>query len=134
MRPALEAQVARLGLSDRVQLLGRVPDAELITLLAGARAMVFAPFEEDYGYVTLEAFLSRKPVITASDSGGTLEFVEHDVNGYVADPSPDGLADAIARLANDAATAARLGDAGYQRARLITWDGVVEQLVGAAGR
>ena len=32
--------------------------------------MVFAPFDEDYGYVTLEAFEARKPVVTASDSGG----------------------------------------------------------------
>ena len=36
----------------------------------------YAPFDEDYGYVTLEAFLARKPVITTTDAGGTLEFVE----------------------------------------------------------
>jgi glycosyltransferase involved in cell wall biosynthesis len=51
--------------------------------LCGLSAVLFAPYQEDYGYVTLEAFLSRKPVITARDSGGTLEFVEDGVNGYV---------------------------------------------------
>jgi len=131
-RAALAARIDALGLGDRVRLAGRVDDADLIDLLAGARALLFTPFEEDYGYVTLEAFLARKPVITTSDAGGPLEFVEHDVNGLVAAPEPGALADAIARIAGDAAAAARLGDAGYARARLISWDGVVEQLMTAA--
>ena len=131
-RAALAARVEALGLGDRVRLAGRVDDAELIELLAGARALLFTPFEEDYGYVTLEAFLAHKPVITTTDSGGPLEFVEDGVNGLVAAPAPDAVADAVARLASDAAAAARLGEAGYARARLITWDGVVEQLMTAA--
>ena len=131
-RAALAARIEALGLSDRVRLAGRVPDAELIELLAGARALLFAPFEEDYGYVTLEAFLAKKPVITTSDAGGPLEFVEHDVNGYVTAPDAEALAAAVTRLAANASEAARLGDAGFARARLITWDGVVEQLLAAA--
>jgi len=131
-RTALAARIQALGLGDRVRLAGRVEDAELIDLLAGARALLFTPFEEDYGYVTLEAFLARKPVITTTDAGGPLEFVEHDVNGLIAAPSPEAIAESIARLANDASAAARLGDAGYARARLITWNGVVEQLMSAA--
>jgi glycosyltransferase involved in cell wall biosynthesis len=133
-REALAAKVRALGLSDRVRLAGRVGDDELIELLAGARALLFAPFEEDYGYVTLEAFLARKPVITTTDAGGPLEFVEHDVNGLVAAPSAEALGDALARLASRTSDAARLGDAGHARARLITWDGVVEQLLVAAGQ
>jgi glycosyltransferase involved in cell wall biosynthesis len=131
-RAALAARIEALGLGDRVRLAGRVEDAELIELLAGARALLFTPFEEDYGYVTLEAFLARKPVITTTDAGGPLEFVEDGVNGLVAAPSPDAVAGAIARLAADAAAAARLGEAGHARARLISWDGVVEQLMSAA--
>ena len=133
-RTALEARVAALGLGSRVRLLGRVPDAELIDLLAGARGLLFTPFEEDYGYVTLEAFLARKPVVTTSDSGGPLEFVEHGVNGYVAEPAPGAIASVIAQLGDRAPTAAQLGDAGYERARLITWDGVVERLIASARR
>jgi glycosyltransferase involved in cell wall biosynthesis len=131
-RAALAARIESLGLGDRVRLAGRVEDAELIELLAGARALLFTPFEEDYGYVTLEAFLARKPVITTTDAGGPLEFVDDGVNGLVAAPSPDAVAEAIARLAADAATAGRLGEAGHARARLITWDGVVERLMSAA--
>jgi len=50
----------------------------------------------------------------------------------VAAPTPDAVADAVARLAGDASEAARLGEAGHARARLISWDGVVEQLMSAA--
>jgi glycosyltransferase involved in cell wall biosynthesis len=131
-RAALAARIEALGLSDRVRLAGRVDDAQLVELLAGARALLFTPFEEDYGYVTLEAFLARKPVITTTDAGGPLEFVEDGVNGLVAAPTPEAVGDAVARLAGDAAAAAALGEAGHARARLISWDGVVEQLMSAA--
>ena len=64
------------------------------------------PFDEDFGYVTLEAFLSRKPVITATDSGGPLEFVDDGVNGSIIAPQPESLADAINRYAADRRRAA----------------------------
>ena len=131
-RAALAARIEALGLGQRVRLAGRVEDAGLIELLAGARALLFTPFEEDYGYVTLEAFLARKPVITTTDAGGPLEFVDDGVNGIVATPTPAAVGDAVARLAGDAAAASRLGEAGYARARVISWDGVVEQLMAAA--
>jgi glycosyltransferase involved in cell wall biosynthesis len=134
VRPELEAHIERLGLGDRVQMLGHVADDELITLYGGARGLLFTPYDEDYGYVTLEAFLSRKPVITTSDAGGPLEFVVNDVNGIVTPPAADAVAAAINRLATDRALTTRLGNAGYERARTITWDGVVERLVGAVER
>ena len=70
---------------------------QLIALYAGALAVVFPPFDEDYGYVTLEAFLARKPVITTTDAGGPLEFVEDGVTGLVCAPTPEALGAAIAR-------------------------------------
>jgi glycosyltransferase involved in cell wall biosynthesis len=132
VRAELEAQIEARGLSSRVQLLGHVTDEQMIDVLAGARGLLFAPFQEDYGYVTLEAFLSRKPVVTASDSGGPLEFVHDGVNGFVREPRAEALAEAVSRLAANQGLAQRLGEAGYERARLITWEGVVERLVAAA--
>jgi glycosyltransferase involved in cell wall biosynthesis len=128
IRHELAEYIERRGLRDRVTLLGRVDDDQLIDLYAGCRALLFAPYEEDYGYVTLEAFLSRKPVITARDSGGTLEFVVDGVNGYVCDPTPDALGSAVNRLAGDAALAASLGERGHGVAANITWDNVVDRL------
>ena len=127
----LRRLVEELGLGDRVHFAGALSDEELLALYAGALGVYYAPFDEDYGYVTLEAFLAHKPVVTARDSGGTLEFVEDGANGLVCDPRPDAVADAFGRLAADRAGAAALGDAGFERARLVTWDGVIEKLVGA---
>jgi glycosyltransferase involved in cell wall biosynthesis len=118
------------GVADRIAFLGAVSDDELVDLYAGALGIVYVPYEEDYGYVTLEAFLARKPVITAHDSGGPLEFVEHEVNGLVCDPQPAALADAVNRLAANRSLAASFGDAGHERAKTVTWDGVIEHLLG----
>jgi glycosyltransferase involved in cell wall biosynthesis len=68
-------------------------------------------------------------VVTATDSGGPNEFVLDGVNGFVRAPEPDAFADAINRLAADRGRAASMGDAGYERARAITWDGVIEKLI-----
>jgi len=92
--------------------------------------VVYPPLDEDYGYVTLEAFLAQKPVITTADAGGPLEFVVDGGNGLVVDAAPEAIAAAIARLAADRSLARRLGEAGFERARTITWDGVVDRLVG----
>ena len=128
-RVHVERLAQEIGVADRVDFLGAVDDERLIALYGGALAVVFPPYEEDYGYVTLEAFLAHKPVITATDSGGPLEFVVDGVNGRICAPDPDAFADAINALAHDRRRAADMGDAGYERARAISWDAVIEKLV-----
>jgi glycosyltransferase involved in cell wall biosynthesis len=101
-------------------------------LLANCLGVVYMPFDEDsYGYPTLEAYHSGKPVITCSDSGGTLEIVEDGVTGLVAEPTPESLAAAVDRLAGDRAAAAAMGRAGRERIDElgISWDTVVEALL-----
>ena len=72
---ALEQAIAAKGLSSRVTLLGRIDDSQMLDHLARCRAVCFPPYDEDYGFVTVEAFASRKAVITCSDSGGPAELV-----------------------------------------------------------
>jgi glycosyltransferase involved in cell wall biosynthesis len=120
--------VERLGLGGRVDLIGTVDDDKLLRLYSEALAVVYVPYDEDYGYVTLEAFLARKPVITAVDSGGTLEFVADGVNGLVCEPRAEAVAAAINAYAKDRRRAAEHGSAGHDRASVITWDGVIEKL------
>jgi glycosyltransferase involved in cell wall biosynthesis len=129
-RAAAEQAAADAGVADRVQFVGTATGDELVALYAGALGVIYAPFDEDYGYVTLEAFLSAKPVVTATDSGGTLEFVVDGMNGFVCAPDPEAIGQAVATLASDRSLARRLGHAGQTRATQITWDGVVEQLLG----
>ena len=125
---ALRRRAAAAGVSSRVEFLAQVSDDDLIDLYANALAVVYPPYDEDYGYVTLEAFLARKPVVTATDSGGTLAFVEDGVSGFVCEPRPEAFAAAFNALA-DRTRAGALGDAGRARAAAITWDGVIEKLV-----
>jgi glycosyltransferase involved in cell wall biosynthesis len=130
-RANLEALAARRGVADRVRFLGSVDDETLLTLYAGALAVLYVPFDEDFGYVTLESFLAKKPVVTATDSGGPLEFVVHGENGAVVEPQAAAVADVLNRYAANRPLARAHGEAGYERARQVTWDGVIERLVGA---
>jgi glycosyltransferase involved in cell wall biosynthesis len=128
-RRNVEAKAEQLGVSARIRFAGTVDTEDLLALYAGALAVVYPPFDEDFGYVTLEAFLARKPVITAGDSGGPLEFVEHDVNGAICEPTAEAIAAAVNRYAADRTLARTHGEAGHARASLVTWDGVIERLL-----
>ena len=128
-RTLIEREAEQLGVRDRVTFAGAVHDDELVGLYSGALCLVYVPFDEDYGLATLEGFLSEKPVITAHDSGGTLEFVQHGENGFVVEPTAHAIADAIASLDGNRARAATLGQCGREIAAAISWDAVIEQLV-----
>lgn len=119
------------GLRDRVRLAGGVSHDEKVRLYAGALAVFFGPVREDYGFVTLEAMLSRKPVITCRDSGGPLEFVEDGTNGFVVDPDPAAIAAKIDELYLDRRRARDLGEAAHASlaAKEITWQHVVDRLL-----
>jgi glycosyltransferase involved in cell wall biosynthesis len=128
-RPSIEREAEALGIRDRITFTGPVSDGELVMLYRDALCLVYAPFDEDYGLATLEGFLAEKPVVTAHDSGGTLEFVRDGENGFVVDPDPAALADAVARLDANRGLAAALGRNGRDVARAITWDTVIERLL-----
>jgi glycosyltransferase involved in cell wall biosynthesis len=115
-----------------VRFLGEVTDDDIVDLYAHALGVIYPPYDEDYGYVTIEAFLARKPVVTTVDAGGPNEFVVDGVNGWVCPAEPAALGDAIGRLHADRARAVAQGQAGYDRARTITWDGVIDRLVASA--
>lgn len=118
------------GVRDRITFAGAVNDDDLVALYRDALCLVYAPFDEDYGLATLEAFLAEKPVITARDSGGTLEFVRDGANGFVVDPQPTAIAAAIARLDANRSLARSLGADGRDLAKTISWDAVLDRLLG----
>jgi len=126
----LQSLVARHGVEERVEFRGFVDEQEKIRLYADCRAVVFPPLDEDYGYITLEAMLSSKPVITCPDSGGVMEFVEDDRSGTVTGADPAALGEAFERMLADPGRAARMGKEGLQLYREcdITWERVVETL------
>jgi glycosyltransferase involved in cell wall biosynthesis len=127
LREKIEASPYR----PRVKILGRISEEEKIDLYANCLAAYNGVFDEDYGYITLEAFFAGKPVITHTDSGGPLEFVIDQYNGYVTEPDPVPLAQSIAALAENPDRAKELGKNAKEslKAHHICWDHVVERLL-----
>lgn len=128
---ALHELARRHGVESRIRFEGFVTQERKFDLLASCSAVYFGAFDEDYGYVTLEAMFSGKPVLALSDSGGALEFVEHGFNGYVVETDPQALAERIDELVSDRAAAASLGQHGLDtmKEKRIDWDYVTETLL-----
>jgi glycosyltransferase involved in cell wall biosynthesis len=125
----LEQLIANLKLGDRVTLAGRLTEEELVTHLACCRAVCFPPRDEDYGFVTVEAFASRKPVITCRDSGGPAELVIDGEQGFVSEPTADALADALRKIMKSRDLAERLGRQAYEKGAQLTWPATVRTLL-----
>jgi glycosyltransferase involved in cell wall biosynthesis len=128
LEPQLRGLAERLGVAGRVEFRGHVPEEELKRLYATCGAVFYAPYDEDYGLVTLEAFHSQKPVVTTTDAGGPLEFVRDGETGLVALPEPEPIAACLARLLRDPDLSRELGQRGYETVRHIGWDEVIDKL------
>ena len=130
-----ESLVKRHGVADRVCLRGFVTEAEIIDLYANALGVCYLPFDEDYGYVTLEGMLSAKPVVVGSDGGGATEFIEHNREGLVVAPDPQAIAQALDSLYTGREQARTMGERGKEKltAMNLSWQTVVESLISGAG-
>lgn len=113
----------------RIQFLGDVSEEELIDLYARATGVLYTPYAEDYGLITVEAMKSGKPVITTSDSGGPLEFVKDGVNGWIADPNPASLAASIQQLVDAEPQLATMAEVCRDTVQHITWQNTVDQIL-----
>lgn len=127
-RENLERLVEQESLKDRVEFLGFVSDEQLIRLYANCFSVYFSPIDEDYGYITLEAFLSKKPVVTCEDSGGVLEFVRDGENGYVCDNTPEAIGQRINDLYHKRNKCKELGVSGFNLVKDISWNNVIDEL------
>lgn len=125
--------VERHALSDRVKLdLRFLPRRDYAAYVNGASAVAYLPFDEDsLGYVSMEAALAGKALISTLDSGGILGLARAGETGWVTEPQPDALAQALTLACTDSANAARLGDGARNRwqAMGITWARTVERLL-----
>lgn len=127
----LRSQALLLGVSDRVTFTGRLSEEALVDHLARCRAVVFVPKDEDYGFVTVEAFASGKAVITTTDSGGPAEFVRNGENGFIVAPDAATLAVAFARMMDSATDAEQMGQRAQDSVATLTWAATVERLLQA---
>lgn len=129
----MRALAGKLGVAGRVCWLGYLSEEEKRRQFAHARAVIYPPREEDYGYVTLEAMLARKAVLTCTDSGGPLEFVRDEESGLVAEPNAEAVARALDRAWSRADEMRSFGARGYDlyQEKGISWERVVATLLAA---
>jgi glycosyltransferase involved in cell wall biosynthesis len=130
-----ESLVGKYDVKDRVCLRGFVPEAEMVELYSNALGVCYLPFDEDYGYVTLEGMLSSKPVVVANDGGGAGEFIEHGSEGLLVEPEPRAIAESLDSLYADRAEARAMGERGRDKLKAMNlcWENVVESLIDGAG-
>ena len=127
----LQSLARKLKVQKRVEWLGGVSEDGKRARYAGALGVVYPPIDEDYGYVTLEAMLAAKPVITCRDSGGPLEFVIDKQTGLITDPTPEALASAFDLVWENRKQAETWGQAGraHYDTLDLTWDHVIKKLL-----
>ena len=121
--------IKRNSMEKRVRWLGHVPSEQLLRLYAECRGVYYSPVNEDFGLVTMEAFRSRKPVITTMDSGGPAELVRDEYSGFVCEPQPKEIARCITSLFEEKDRAEKLGTNGYNDWKHVTWPETVARLI-----
>lgn len=132
---AVRSAIQTLGLEDRVHLLGRLSETDLLGWYAAADVFVQPAVSDDwkfegYGLVYLEASAAGLPVI-GTDGSGAEDAIDDGLTGLLV-PQADlaeRLPQAILQVLADPALAARLGAAGRQKAAAQTWDHVAQQLI-----
>jgi glycosyltransferase involved in cell wall biosynthesis len=127
----LQEKIAKLGLTERAMFIGKITNEQKIAHYAKSLGVVYPPFDEDYGYVTLEGMLASKPVITCQDSGGPLEFIRHRETGLIVEPTANALAAAMDEIWQNRSWAKQLGKAAYEHYQNldISWSNVLSKLL-----
>ena len=125
-RPLLEALAAARGIESRVRFTGRVDRKGTVALFKGCSFFVLPSRMEPLGIVNLEAMAAGKAVV-ASRVGGVPEIVRDGINGVLV-PGADAvaLAQALSRVASDAALRERLGAEGKARVRDFAWPSIAD--------
>jgi glycosyltransferase involved in cell wall biosynthesis len=130
-RAWLEAQVRELDLAGAVTIVGAVPRAEVARYYSLAGAAVFPSIGDDaFPNAVVEAMASGVAVV-ATRSGGIPEAVVDGETGLLVPfRDPQGIAEALLRLAGDPATARSMGEKGRLRAlECFDWSRLTDELL-----
>ena len=117
--PGFLDNINKLGLQDRVKLLGYVPDEDLPPLFAGCLGFVFPSLYEGFGLPPLEAMTCGAPVVAAR-CRAVMEVVG-EAGILVESKDASQLAEAMARLITEPGLASRLRELGKKQADKFTW-------------
>jgi len=130
-RMRLSALTQELGISDRVQFIGKAGHDELPLYYNIADVCAVPSYSESFGFVALEAQACGTPVV-ASRVGGLRQLVIDEITGFtVAGHDPRDYARAMRRIFDDADLRQRMGSAARQLARTYSWQSTTDRLLAA---
>lgn len=122
--------IKEYNLEERCILTGFLDDEDLLSYLSNARAVYYAPRDEDYGYATIEGYLAKKPMITCFDSGEVTKIVELTGAGYVSESTKESIAANLEKIfLMEEKELEELAREGYKFTKNITWEKVIQNLV-----
>lgn len=125
--------IEKYQLQNKVTYLNRfISEQEKVDLFQAALGGIYIPYDEDsYGYVTLEGFQAGKAMISCTDAGGTDVVVKDGITGYMTEPTPQAIAEAMDKLYLNKKKAKEMGMNGLPLLEKlgITWDHVIGRLV-----
>ncbi|HOU92078.1 MAG TPA: glycosyltransferase family 4 protein [Polyangiaceae bacterium] len=129
-KAAVVARAHEVGAAGAIRFLGALPRREYVDLVKACDIVVVPSRNEPFGIVVLEAWAAGKPVV-ATTAGGPREFVWHDVNGFLVDANPGGLAHGIGSLLADHDHCRALGRNGRIAVEdRFNWDNVARYTEG----
>lgn len=126
-RLKIQGLVDRLGLSERVDILGSVTEAEKRELLGGALLVCMPSRFEGWGITAIEAAASGKAVIGTAIAGLSDAIRDGETGMLVPPDSPDALSDRLLHLIDNPDERHRLGANGRLYARQFDWSTVSEE-------
>jgi glycosyltransferase involved in cell wall biosynthesis len=125
-RDSILRKAHEIGAAGSIIFLETLPRWQYIDLMRAADIVVVPSRNEPFGIVALEAWSAGKPVV-ATLAGGPREFIWHDVNGFLVDTDPGGLAHGIGSLLADHDHCRALGANGRKAVEEeYNWDKVAE--------
>lgn len=124
MRRGLEAQARSLP----VRFLGRLDDADYVSLLNASDIVAIPSRNEPFGLVLLEAWSAGRCVV-ASDVGGLAENIEHGTDGVKVQPRPDSIARGLSLASDSPALSLAMGRRGFDKVmEEFPWSRVRERM------
>jgi glycosyltransferase involved in cell wall biosynthesis len=112
---------------SNVKFLGNISQESLIDLYARCLAVVYPSFDEEFGFVPIEAMASGKPVIACFDGGGVCETIVHKETGFLVKPNPKDIAVAVTKL-EDKALLTKMSEKCMQRALFFSEERFVQEM------
>jgi glycosyltransferase involved in cell wall biosynthesis len=130
-RKNLEFKIKKLGLGDKVKLVGRVSHEEIPLFFKKSDIFILNSAQEGFAHVILESMQLGVPVITTNE-GGNPELIEDGVNGILVEyNNKEQLKKAIIKLINDKNLKQKFIENSKIKLKKFSWENLVNETLKA---